>query len=201
MTAVLAVLAPAYRHLLDPDVCGGRAPWAYGNWTPEKREVEPGHAMHDTQEWACPGCGGSVSASAWTSEDAVKRIEHWHWCPGRKLVLFDSRNPIIGRRGLACAADAAAEALRWKPGVCSPTLALNIEPDTDEESQNSWRIVLNNMGKMARWWPDPGSGGREIPALATLTARVHVGVTSQLLAEAVGIVLVHLGIAERIEVM
>ena len=50
------------------------------------------------------------------------------------------------------------------------------------------------------WWPDPGSGGNHLAELAPLTERVRAGVTPQLLAEAVGIVLVHLGIAERIEV-
>ena len=79
MTAVLAVLNPAHRHLLDPDACGGRAP----------RKQDPSHTGK-------------------TVPDRRLGVAKWP----DSLVLHDSRSPVVGRRGLAVAADAVAERVR-----------------------------------------------------------------------------------------
>ena len=180
MTAVLAVLRPEHMSILDPDVCGGRAPALYMGY----------HPLIGLTNWQASPDGAY---------------------PNGALVIFDSRDPAIGRRGLAAAADAAARALGWPVQTCSPAWTVLLRENIE--------VLLASVGGHAsprpshRTWcelipgdliEDDHAHYEALPILATIADRYFadraVGdVTLAVPARAVGAVLVQLGISERIE--
>jgi hypothetical protein len=160
---ILAVLTDAHRSLLEPDSCGGRAPYK----------------LCDSSHY-CPFCEDSGHDHVCDTCSGIR-------C-GR-LVLHDPRDPRVGRRGLACAADAVATVLGWPDQMQSPDWCLWHDDDAGAE------IGLIGDDAVQRTWT-----AAALPALAAYTDRVRAGVDAALLAECVGCVLVSLGIAERIEV-
>jgi hypothetical protein len=156
--AVLAVLKPEHRGILDPDACGGRAPAAW------------------------------LGASGWVS-GALAEFELTQRIGEAALVLYDPRDPAIGRRGLAAAADVAS--LERGPQSQWWSVWWSRANPSMHTTGAVW-VRLAGFGGPVREWDSYG-----VPSLLPLKDRTSV--TSEVLALAVGAVLVHIQIAERIE--
>lgn len=173
---VLAVLAPEWHHLLQPDACGGRAPRMVAPFEPVAMELEPVYGGVDRSVWACPGCNEYMRRpfrqEPWTSVD-ISRIAHLPTCPLWALVLHHPTDPRVGHRGLATAAEAVmqAEGLVTPPGsVVWWELRATLTP----------RVVLDCSHD-----DPPGQWLRSTDSIP----------------EAVGAVLVRLGVATRTQVL
>jgi hypothetical protein len=166
MTAVLAVLRPEYLRILDPDVCGGRAP---GMWCQDFG-------------WRRGVCA-ELRDLDWRLNDYIEA-----------LVLYDSRDPVIGRRGLAAAADAVAKTLGWSEQVCSPAWECGLSAICGLAV-----VFLRSHDADGNILSSSTYGAGALPDIIALHDRIRAGVTPEVLALAVGAVLAHLGIAERIE--